>query len=437
LDEHLPPEEMDESEERRSGEEPKGAVRRLLRGGAAGPPAAWQGSSPSGPLTPELSAAYDVAFDRAEEFARRAAFLPENELERFRQALSLLQSGQGVMALAKDGDMSVEGLGVYEALLARSWAVRYDDPREMCHLASVAVTVAEGLDSEVHGGAAVKDRQARAWGELANSYRVGDRLHEAEQAFGAAFSLARQGTGDPRLRMRLLDLEASLLGTQREFDLALPRLTALSELHHEAGDPHQEGRALVSKALYTFYSGSALEALRINSEALRLIDMDRDPSLAAIAAKNQSLFLVECGRYREARKILFKSRARFAAMGHIVRLRLRGIEGRIDYGVRRYESAEAAFREVKRGFEEAGMGFACALDGLNVAMTLMRQGRTDEAVEEVLQSAAMFEALSIHREVLGAVIFLEQEFRRRRGSLLLLESTVSYLRRKTIELGLE
>ncbi len=237
--------------------------------------------------------------------------------------------------------------------------------------------------------------------------------------------------------MQLLDLEASFLGTKREFSLALPRLTALAEIHREAGDPHQAGRALISKAVYTFHSGNAHEALRLISEALSLIDEHREPELATVASKDQLLFLVECGRYREARKILFKSRARFAAMGRIVRLRLRDIEGRIAYGVRQYESAEAAFREAKRGFEEAGMGFHCALEGLNLAMPLMRQGRADEAVEEVLQAAAMFEALSIHREVLGVVIFLEHEFRRRRGSLALLENTVWYLRRKQIELGLE
>lgn len=388
-------------------------------------------------LPRELSAAYDAALDRSEEFARRAASLTKRELKRFRRALSLLQSGEGVMALAKDGNMLIEGLGICEALLARSWAVRYDDSREMCHLARAAVEVAEHLVPKVHGEPVVKDLQARAWGELANAYRVADRLHEAEPAFGTAFGLAREGSGDARLRMRLLDLEASLLGTQREFGLALPRLSTLSELHREAGDPHQAGRALVKKALYTFYDCKPLEALRINSEALDLIDEEREPLLAAVAAKNQALFLVECGRYRDARKILFQNRARFAAMGRIVRIRLREIEGRIDYGVRKYESAETAFRDAKRGWGESDMGFACALVGLHLAMTLMGQDRVEEAIEETLQSAAMFQALSIHRELLGAVIFLEQEFQARRGSLLLLECTVSYLRRKTIELGVE
>jgi tetratricopeptide (TPR) repeat protein len=411
-------------------------VRRLLRGPAVHP-SAVRVRSRRGDLAPELSAAYDALLDRTEEFARRTARLPRHEVKRFRRALALLQSGRGVDALAKDGDMLVKGLGVYEAVLARSWAVRFDNPCEMCHLARVAVEVAEHLDAEVLGESAVKDYQARAWGELANAYRVADRLQEAGQAFGTAFELARQGTRDPRLRMRLLDLEASLLGTQREFALALPRLTSLAELHHEAGDPHREGRALIKQAAYTFYSGRPRKALELNSEALGLIDEEREPSLAAVAAQNQLLFLVECGRFREARTILFKNRARFTNPGQVLWLKVRWLEGRIDHGLRQLDRAEAIFREVKKGFEEAGMGFACALAGLDLALTLMCQGRWDEAVAETLQAAAMFEALSVHREALGVVVFLEQEFQRRRGNRALLENTVWFLRRKLIERGWE
>jgi tetratricopeptide (TPR) repeat protein len=424
LDEDRTPEEIDEQEEQLSSDE----TSRL--------PEAWRGRSREKEMSPELSAEYDAVLDRVEEFARRAALLPKRELKRFRRALWLLQSGKGVEALAKDGDMLVKGLGVYEALLARSWTVRYDDPREMCHLARAAVEVAEHLDVKVHGSPGVKDYQARAWGELANAYRVTDRLVEAEQAFGTAFSLAREGSGDARLQIRLLTLEASLLGMQREFGLALPRLDTVSELHREAGDLHQAGCALVKKALYTFTAGKPLEALNINTRALGMIDEEREPPLAAVAVKNQILFLIECGRYRDARKMLFQSRARFASMGRIVRLRLRNLEGRIAYGVRQYESAAVAFRDAKAGFEEAGMGLHCALEGLQLAMTLMRQGQVDEAIQETLQSASVFAALSIHHEVLGVVMFLERAFKAQRGSLMLLENTVAYLRRRTNELGL-
>ncbi|HEV8582664.1 MAG TPA: hypothetical protein VGX68_26655 [Thermoanaerobaculia bacterium] len=424
-------EEMDKLK-RLSGREQRRLVRQLLHAKSG----VWRGRSRKGGLSPELSSAYDAALDRVEEFARRAASIPSIELERFRQALALLQSGCGVMALAKDGDMEIEGLGVYEALLTRSWEVRYTDPREMCHLARAAVEVAEQLNPEVHGGIhTVVDLQARAWGELANAHRVANRYYEAEQAFGMAFGLVRQGSGDPRLLTRLLSLEASLLGTLREFELALPRLANLAELSRKAGDLHQAGRALIKKALYTFYNGNTLEALRISSAALSLIEEERDPSLAMVAIQNQLLFLVDCGRYKEARKILFKNRVRLYSLGHLAQLKVRGIEGRIDYGLQQLDGAETAFREVKAGFEEAEMGFACALAGFDLAMTLMRQDRGEEATAEALQAAAMFEALSIHRELLGVVIYLEEEFRARRGTLMLLESTVRYLRRRMLELG--
>ena len=138
----------------------------------------------------------------------------------------------------------------------------------------------------------------------------------------------------------IAELEGQYERAQREFELALPRLTSLAELHREEGDPHQAGRALISKALYTFYSGQTLEALRIITEALGLIDEQREPDLVMGAAINQLVFLVECGRFWEARKILFKNRARFANIGHILRLKVRWIEGRIDHGLRQLASAE-------------------------------------------------------------------------------------------------
>ncbi|HEY9422113.1 MAG TPA: hypothetical protein VIW92_11920, partial [Thermoanaerobaculia bacterium] len=122
--------------------------------------------------------------DPEEMSVRLAETLPPRELKLFKKALGLLRSGKGVLALAEGQDgMLVDGLGVYEALLARSWAVRYDDPKEMCHLANVAREVSEAFDVATYGEKQVRDLQARAWGELANAYRVANRYREAQQAF--------------------------------------------------------------------------------------------------------------------------------------------------------------------------------------------------------------------------------------------------------------
>ncbi|HEV7505382.1 MAG TPA: hypothetical protein VGS07_10755 [Thermoanaerobaculia bacterium] len=382
------------------------------------------------------SAAYDTALDRAIETARRASALPRAEQDRFQKATALLRSGEGVLAIAQTGKMSVEGLGVYEALLARSWAIRYDNPREMCHLAKVAVEVADRFKPKIYGSEKVADLRARAWGELANAYRVANRLREAEMAFGNAFDFFRQGTESRELKLRLLDLEASLLGTLRQFPLALQRLTVLADMHRADGEPHLAGRALVTKALYTFYRGDTEGACQTIEEGLALIDPDRDPSLALVAAFDQLLFLVDGGRFKEAKKALFKNRPSFTDQGRIAKLKLRGIEGRISYGLGEFQSAEVAIRETKEGLANAEMGFASALVGLDLAMILLRQGRQEEAIREVLDSAAMFRALSVHRELFGTAALLEEAFRAKTLDLALLEATAQYLRKKMMEFGL-
>lgn len=442
MGEHYSPEDIEEALCGLDRERSKEIVRHLLSGCLQCQTAALQRHyelirSASSPLPPDLSAVYNKVLDRAEDFARRAAILPPEERQRFRKALSLLETGDGIVALAHKGDLEVEGLGIYEALLARSWAVRYEDPREMCHLATVAVEVAHSLDSSRYGARKVADYAARAWGELANAYRVADRLRKAEQAFGQAYTFYRQGSEDRHLLVRLLDLEASLLGSLREFDRALERLTTVAAMYRNAGETHLAGRTLITKALYLSYRGDSREAYTTLSEGAGLIDRDRDPSLLYVIAYNQLLLMTDCGKYKDAWLFLFKNRLYLNSAGGVASVKLRGIEGRINYGRGNFEIAEISFREAKKGFEEAGMGFASALAALDLALTLLRQGRTDEAIREGLECTAMFFSLSIHRELLGSFVFLEDAFKSEVFNLADLEETARYLRRMQIALGIK
>lgn len=142
MTEHFPPEEV---EEILSGglakERCRAVVAHLLRGCeiCRSELARMRRNAVPGPeLTPEQSSAYDGVLERAVDFASRLSTLPLSEHHRFQRALSLLSSGRGVVALI-DADLALAGLGVCEALLARSWAVRHDNPEEMWHLANVAV----------------------------------------------------------------------------------------------------------------------------------------------------------------------------------------------------------------------------------------------------------------------------------------------------------
>jgi tetratricopeptide (TPR) repeat protein len=235
---------------------------------------------------------------------------------------------------------------------------------------------------------------------------------------------------------RLLDLEASLLGTLRDFKVAQERLTLLVELYRSAGEDHLAGRALVTQALYTFYQGNTEAAYTLLQEGISLVDTNRDPSLLSVIAHNRLLILVECGRYREAKRLLFDLRSQRESEGRIARLKLRGIEGEIRYGLEEYASAEIIFREVREGFKEIGLSFACALEGLFLATALMRQGKTEESMKESLSSAGIFLSLNIHREILSTVLLLQEALERGQMSVTVLETTTRFLRRKQLELGI-
>lgn len=435
MSEHLTPKEMEEAlGAGLATGRIKEVVRHLLRGCRAcqertGPLLRAQGQ----PVAPT---AYDAAFESAFDFARRVQRLPPDERPPFQKALSLLASGHDVFALTWEGDLPLAGLGVYEALLARSWAVRYNSPAEMCHLARVAVEMAKAFDPQVYGERQVADLQARAWGELANAYRVADKLHEARDAFGWAFTCLESGTGDPLLKARLLDLKASWWGTSRYFEMALRTLEIVPALYREARENHLAARATITKALYTFYSGDLEEAIRLNKEGLTLIDQEYEPGLVSLATYNHLLFLVESECFLLAKRLLFENRVRFQSFGKIAVAKVRGLEGRISYGLGQLESAEIAHREAIEGFKAEDMNFACALSTLDLAMTLLRQNRYDEARAEVLAAHQVFVALNIRREVLAATVVLKEAFRLRNATLELLEGTVRYLRKKQIELGL-
>jgi hypothetical protein len=365
--------------------------------------------------------------------AQALAKLSSRELNRYRRARTLLASGEGAKALLRR-NIPLTGLGTYEALLAQSWAVRFDSPEEMVRLAKVAVEVSQRFNGKT-SSKRIADLQARAHGELANSFRAADRLRSAQRAFGEAYTCLQRGTGDPHLKARLFDLEASLLGTLREFPLALHRLSSLRSLYLELDEPHLSGRAATIQALYTFYSGQAEIAIPINEEGIALIDRERDPALFMGALHNHLLFLVDLKLYPKAVRVLFDNRRNLIYRDRISALRLRGIEGRINYGLGNLISAEMAFREVKEGLTDAGMSFFAALIALELAMVLKSLNKSSEALQEVIAAREIFLAFEIYREYLGSVIFLEECFLRGEATAELIEATVAQINRKWVQVG--
>jgi tetratricopeptide (TPR) repeat protein len=368
-------------------------------------------------------ASYDQPVASSFEQAIRLKRVLEEQRQAAQEAAVLLASEEGLASIPEEA-----GLGLYEALLQRVSALRHDDPQETVRLARMAVTVADGLDPATYGHRQVADFQARAWGELGNALRAADDLWEAERAFEQAFEVLERGTGATILQARLHDLHASLLGTQRRFELAFFALDVVRNFYQEIGDTHAVGRVLIKKAAYLHYSGQSEEALQVNAQGLASIDEARDPELSFTAFKNHLWYSVDCGRFREAKRLLFRNRHRVHAASRIPRLKITWLEGRIRYGLEELANAETVFLEVKRGFEEAGLGFAAALASLDAALVQMRLDRPAEAESLITGAAAVFSALGIHREALSAVMLLKEAFERQTATARLVERTVAFLR---------
>ncbi len=380
-------------------------------------------------FTERENAEYLKVLDRNLKTARHL----HREAARARQVSSLLVAG-GVKAVVQDADLPLRGLGMYHALLERSWALRFENPREMVSLARAAVEVAGRLNSKLYGNQRTSDLQARAWGELANALRVADDLEEAGRAFGSAFEFLRQGTGDPFVKVRLYDLHASYLGTRRQFALAFAALDYTFETYLDLGENHLAGRAYIVKAIYSHYSGDPSDAIRLGEAGLTLLDKDREPELLFFAIHNQIQFLVACNRFREAKRLLFIHQADFLRVnGRVSHLKLRWLQAQVSAGLGEWLSAEHGFLEARAGLDAMGMGFHATLASLDLALLLMRRERGHEAASFVLGAADMFMALGVHREALGSIMILKDSFEQRQGTIALLESVIEFLRRSQID----
>jgi tetratricopeptide (TPR) repeat protein len=378
--------------------------------------------------SPPPDPGYDEAIDRA--LAAHRWHGPEalKKRARAREALARVEAG-GIERLA-EAPASLKGVAGCEALLERSWALRHEDPGKMLELASFATLIADRLSVKPHGPRKVADLRCRAWSALGNAYRVADDLDSAEWALGRAAELQLQGTGDEMLAVRLLDLRASLYGAQRRFPAALDALDGVYAIHNRRGDDHLAGRALISKGIYTGYANKPEEAVRLLRDGLTRIDQDRDPQLALSAVHNIAWFLVDCGRFREARSLAFKNRGRYVRHGGTIeKVKLRWLHGLMDAGLGNLAAAEQALKDARHGFQEAGLGYHSALAGLDLASILLREQRPDEARTVVLEATGVFLKLRIEREALGAIVMLKQVFEAGVAAQALLDDAIQFLRR--------
>jgi len=279
-------------------------------------------------LSPEVSSAYDVAISSGITSALSRNAVSERE----RGARAPLSTTERLAASAAIS--AISDPKSCEDLLDRSYEVRMSDPDTMLRLAEMAALAAEGLDVEVYGPIQISDLQCRAWAEVANAYRVNGDLIKADRAMARAVDCRVQGSGDPRLLARISDLAASLACAQRRFDDAFRLLDMAYSLYRQLGDHHAAGRMLISRGLYSGYTGAPEEGIRYLIQGLTTIDRAREPKLAFQALHNILLLRVELGEYESARQTLQQMRPLYDRyLSSLERVKLHWVEGKIAVGL--------------------------------------------------------------------------------------------------------
>jgi len=274
----------------------------------------------------------------------------------------------------------------------------------------------------------VADLRARAWAELGNSYRVADQLALAESSLAKAVEIAGQGTGDPLLLARLMDLTASLYSDQRKFKEAHQLLDCVYRLYVRLGDGHAAGRTLVSKGISLGYALKSEEAVRLLAAGIRQIEAARDPKLACAAVHGLLWCLLDCGYATDVERLLESVRPLYRILGDpLSELRMRWLEGRIAFAFDDQTEAERAFLQVRQGLEKAELPYDAALVSLDLAAVWLQKGRTPEILVLIDEMVAIFRARNIRREVLGALLMLQDALRADTATATLLRAVSSEL----------
>lgn len=386
---------------------------------------------------PPVTEAYDGVFERV--LKRVAAQEPSIQEERAagRQLYEeLLRHPPAHQALLIANSSRFRTQFVCEHLLEGSHEAGFQDPDRAVELARLALEVAQSLQAE-EGGAcelvdagALRGLLARAWAQYGNALRIRSDHAGAEEAFRQAEARLGAGWIPPLDRARVLDLQASLYRDQRRFAEAGHALDRVIALYQELGQWHLLGRTLKQRSMICGEAGDLESEIVLLRRALDLLDPQEEPRTFLAARHNLILALNESGRSREAFVLLFHTRPLYLKMGDRMNLlRLRWVEGSVALGLGRIEQAAAAFREVRDSFVELGVDYDAALVSLDLAATYILQGHTAEVRQLAAETLTVFQARSIHREALAALIFFCQAAEMHQAGLGLVRRVSEFLKK--------
>jgi tetratricopeptide (TPR) repeat protein len=343
---------------------------------------------------PEAKEDYGPALDRSEQAFDRLLLSYTYERAEARLLLTeLMTQPPGRRELLLSNNRRFQTWGLFELLTGCSRNEVFSDPQRGEHLARLALKLSAELDSGHYGAEQISDLQARAWGYMANCLRTRCEFQQAQDALALASAHLRQGTGDLFERANILDLRASLLRDQRQFEGALRLLKRAITIFRSIGDHHRVGRSLINLSTLYEHMGTPSKSIKPLYEAQAMIDSADEPRLLLCVRHNLAVNLADAGRTMEATGMFVRNRSLYDQFPEPwTQNRKIWLKAKIARGHGEIAKAEQLLKATCQGFLDAGAHYDSALVTIDLISLYLPQGRRDEAARlrgraaEILQS---------------------------------------------------
>jgi tetratricopeptide (TPR) repeat protein len=326
-------------------------------------------------------------------------------------------------------DPSLQTWGLCQLLLRKSREAGFEDPTAAVNFANLAVQISAHL-GDVYHPEWVKDLRARALAQLGNARRVLGELRSADDVFRCSEAFLAEGTGDPRLRAEILDLESSLRRAQRKLKQALHLLKEALAIYRAEEDQHGVGKVLLKLAKVHQEMGDLDASIKLLKKHSSEIKATADPDLIAYSQFNLLTCLVDAKRYEEAEQLLPEVEQLFSAREQPLNfVRLGWAKANIAFGLNRIPEAEAGFLDVQQAFLERGMAYDAALVSLDLALVYLRESKLSDLKKLAGDLVVLFESRDVHREALGALYLFQKACEEERITEMAVSQLAEALRR--------